>query len=93
MRLGPRDRMSTDVVRLRRDLPELAEEIVARSRMNPELKEVLDDYGGVCARIESGEAGPEETVELIEIRAELVGELRRVALRLREKQKRTIRWR
>jgi len=90
MRLGPRDRTSTDVFGLRRDLPELAEEIVARSRMNPELNEVLSDYGGVCARIESGEAGPAETRELIEIRAELVGELRRVVLRLREKQKRTI---
>jgi hypothetical protein len=80
------DGESTDT--LRRDLPDLADEVVSGSRTEPALAEALRDYGRVCARLESGKAGPAERTELMEIRTELVSELRRLALRLRERSKR-----
>jgi len=73
---------------LQNDLPDLAEEIVAGSHHDPTLKEALRDYESVCERLDDDGVSPEDRAEWTEIRDELVDELRRLVLRLRQQRER-----
>ncbi len=62
---------------LRNDLPDLADEILERSRVDRPLKEALNDYGQACSSEEDPGLSPETRRCWAEIRNELVRELER----------------
>jgi len=74
--------------RLQKDLPDLAEEIVCGARHDLTMKEALQDYERVCAQLDDDGTSPEDRAVWARIRAELVGELRRLGQRLRQHRER-----
>jgi len=77
--------------RLRHHLPDLADTILAAIEHEPALKEALLDFRRACAHSSDEEASPEVREMWLQIRDELVLELRRLALRLAPIEGRTIR--